>query len=96
MLHGGKYLPYVMQFHILFSDANELQLCLFEESLVAIAENGQTVGTFSISVQWAQHMVDGWQDEYCYLVCARSQGTIDDVPCKTSITGNVTVVRSGI
>nr|XP_056717480.1 ciliogenesis-associated TTC17-interacting protein [Euleptes europaea] len=68
----------------------EIQPCLFEESLVAISDNGQTIGMFSISVKWSHYSLDEWCEENCYLVRARSQGTVDSIPCTTSITGYVT------
>ncbi|XP_054827857.1 ciliogenesis-associated TTC17-interacting protein isoform X2 [Eublepharis macularius] len=69
---------------------DEIQPCLFEESLVAISENGQTIGTFSISVKWTCYAPEGRIEEKCYLVHARSKGTVDGVPCMTSITGYIT------
>ncbi|KAF7241905.1 Ciliogenesis-associated TTC17-interacting protein [Varanus komodoensis] len=71
-------------------EAKEIKPCLFEESLVAISESGQPIGQFSISVEWSCYSLDGWQEEDCYLVRASSKGTIDGVPCTTSITGYVT------
>ncbi|KAL8183069.1 UNVERIFIED_CONTAM: hypothetical protein K2H54_014023 [Gekko kuhli] len=68
---------------------DEIQPCLFEESLVTVSENGQRIGTFSISVTRSHYSLDGY-DEGCYLVHARSKGTVDGVPCTTSITGYVT------
>ncbi|XP_053125721.1 ciliogenesis-associated TTC17-interacting protein isoform X2 [Hemicordylus capensis] len=70
--------------------AKELKPCVFEESLVAISETGQTIGTFSISVQMSSYSPEGWEEEDCYIVCAKSKGTIDGVPCTTSITGCIT------
>ncbi|XP_034277480.1 ciliogenesis-associated TTC17-interacting protein isoform X2 [Pantherophis guttatus] len=67
----------------------EIQPCLFEESLVAISESGETIGTFSISVKWACYSLDGWQEEDCFLVLANSKGTIDGVTCKISLTGYI-------
>ncbi|XP_003214975.2 ciliogenesis-associated TTC17-interacting protein isoform X1 [Anolis carolinensis] len=68
----------------------DVKPCLFEESLVAISESGQTIGTLSISVKMAYYSINEWQDEDCYLVCATSKVTIDGVPCTTTITGHVT------
>ncbi|KAL7991838.1 hypothetical protein Chor_016094, partial [Crotalus horridus] len=73
-----------------FSEIKEIQPCLFEESLVAISESGETIGTFSISVKWACYSLDGWQEEDCFLVRANSKVAIDGVPCKISLTGYVT------
>ncbi|XP_015265506.1 PREDICTED: ciliogenesis-associated TTC17-interacting protein [Gekko japonicus] len=69
---------------------DEIQPCLFEESLVAVSENGQRIGTFSISVKRSRYSLDEGYEEDCYLVHARSKGTVDGVPCTTSITGYVT------
>ncbi|XP_048341897.1 ciliogenesis-associated TTC17-interacting protein [Sphaerodactylus townsendi] len=69
---------------------DEIQPCLFEETLVAVSENGQTIGTFSISVKWSHYSLDEWCEENCYLVQAKSKGTVDNIPCTTSITGYVT------
>ncbi|XP_060117961.1 ciliogenesis-associated TTC17-interacting protein [Heteronotia binoei] len=68
----------------------ETQPCLFEESLVATSENGQAIGTFSISVKKSQYSLDESYEDDCYLVHARSKGTVDGVPCTTSITGYIT------
>ncbi|XP_070592861.1 ciliogenesis-associated TTC17-interacting protein isoform X2 [Erythrolamprus reginae] len=70
-------------------EIKEIQPCLFEESLVAISETGETIGTFSVSVKWAYYSLDGWLEEDCFLVCANSKGTIDGVSCKISLTGYV-------
>ncbi|XP_066477391.1 ciliogenesis-associated TTC17-interacting protein [Tiliqua scincoides] len=71
---------------------NELKPCIFEESLVTISETGQTIGTFTISVQAVCYSPDGWEEdqEDCYLVQANSKATIDGIPCTTSIKGFVT------
>uniref|UniRef100_A0A674I6I5 Ciliogenesis-associated TTC17-interacting protein n=1 Tax=Terrapene triunguis TaxID=2587831 RepID=A0A674I6I5_9SAUR len=61
--------------------------CLFAESLVMVSESGQPLGHFSISVQPACYEEQGGQEEDCYLVHAASQGTINEVPCGSSITG---------
>ncbi|XP_042329191.1 ciliogenesis-associated TTC17-interacting protein isoform X2 [Sceloporus undulatus] len=69
---------------------NEIKPCLFEESLIAISENGQTIGKFSVSVKMTCYSLDEWEEEDCYLVHATSKVTIDGVPCTTTITGYVT------
>ncbi|KAG8125254.1 hypothetical protein E2320_020514 [Naja naja] len=48
-------------------EIKEFQPCLFEESMVAISESGETIGTFSISVKSACYSLDGWQEEDCFL-----------------------------
>ncbi|ETE71332.1 putative protein C2orf62, partial [Ophiophagus hannah] len=68
------------------TEIKEIQPCLFEESMVAISESGETIGTFSVSVKWACYSLDGWQEEDCFLVRANSKGTIDgfrDHPVET-------------
>uniref|UniRef100_A0A8C5S343 Ciliogenesis-associated TTC17-interacting protein n=1 Tax=Laticauda laticaudata TaxID=8630 RepID=A0A8C5S343_LATLA len=70
-------------------EIKEIEPCLFEESMVAISESGETIGMFSISVKWACYSLDGWQEEDCFLVHANSKGTIDGVSCKVSLTGYV-------
>uniref|UniRef100_A0A8C4YGN5 Ciliogenesis-associated TTC17-interacting protein n=1 Tax=Gopherus evgoodei TaxID=1825980 RepID=A0A8C4YGN5_9SAUR len=65
----------------------ELSPCLFAESLVMVSESGQPLGHFSVSVQPACYEEQGRQEEDCYLVHATSQGTINEVPCSSSITG---------
>ncbi|XP_039349593.1 ciliogenesis-associated TTC17-interacting protein [Mauremys reevesii] len=69
--------------------AEELSLCLFAESLVMVSESGQPLGHFSVSVQPACYEEQGGQEEDCYLVRATSQGTINEVPCGSSITAYV-------
>ncbi|XP_077176780.1 ciliogenesis-associated TTC17-interacting protein [Paroedura picta] len=69
---------------------DEIQPCLFDESLVAISENGQTVGTFSISVKSSHYLLDERFEMDCYVVHARCKGTVDNMPCTTSITGYIT------
>ncbi|XP_074857780.1 ciliogenesis-associated TTC17-interacting protein [Carettochelys insculpta] len=69
--------------------AEELQPCLFAESLAMVSESGQPLGQFSVTVQPACYEVPGGQEEDCYLVRATSQGTISDVPCSSSLTAYI-------
>uniref|UniRef100_A0A6J0TGK6 Ciliogenesis-associated TTC17-interacting protein n=1 Tax=Pogona vitticeps TaxID=103695 RepID=A0A6J0TGK6_9SAUR len=71
-------------------EAKEIKPCLFEESLIAISESGQTIGSFSVSVELSCYSLDDREEEDCYLVRATSKGTIDGVPCTTTITGYIT------
>ncbi|KAJ6665512.1 hypothetical protein lerEdw1_003353 [Lerista edwardsae] len=70
----------------------ELKFCTFEDSLVAVSEIGQPIGTFSISVKAVCYSPGGWEVdlEDCFLINANSKGTIDGIPCTISITGYVT------
>ncbi|XP_078535370.1 ciliogenesis-associated TTC17-interacting protein isoform X2 [Lissotriton helveticus] len=63
----------------------ELQLCLFADSLVTFSDSGREVGEFTVSVQRAFYEEDGKEEVECFLVHATSQGTIDGIPCGTSI-----------
>ncbi|XP_069083199.1 ciliogenesis-associated TTC17-interacting protein isoform X2 [Pleurodeles waltl] len=67
----------------------ELQLCVFSDSLVTISDSGQEVGEFTVSVQRAFYEEDGNEEVECFLVHATSQGSIDDIPCGTSILAYV-------
>uniref|UniRef100_A0A8C8VNE4 Ciliogenesis-associated TTC17-interacting protein n=1 Tax=Pelusios castaneus TaxID=367368 RepID=A0A8C8VNE4_9SAUR len=69
--------------------AEELSPCLFAESLLMVSDRGQTLGQFSVSVQPACYEEPGEQEEDCYLVRATSQGTIDEVPCGSSLTAYI-------
>ncbi|XP_028598020.2 ciliogenesis-associated TTC17-interacting protein [Podarcis muralis] len=71
-------------------ELKEIKYCIFGESLVAISESGETTGTFTISVEETSYSPDDWDEEDLYLVRASSKGTIDGIPCTTSITGYVT------
>ncbi|XP_043930744.1 ciliogenesis-associated TTC17-interacting protein [Protopterus annectens] len=63
---------------------DELQLCVFSDSLVTISDTGCEVGEFMISIQPA------WYRELeCFLIHANSHGAIDDIPCGTSVMGYV-------
>ncbi|KAG7464143.1 hypothetical protein MATL_G00184130 [Megalops atlanticus] len=62
----------------------ELEQCLFADSLVTVSDTGRELGEFSITVQKATY--DG---EPCYHIHANSHGTIDDIPCGTSITAYI-------
>ncbi|KAE8581321.1 hypothetical protein XENTR_v10024745 [Xenopus tropicalis] len=66
----------------------ELNLCLFADSLVTESVSGVEVGTYTVSVQPAYYELDG-MEEKCFLVHAASQGSIDGVPCGTSIIGHI-------
>uniref|UniRef100_A0A8C1NS52 Ciliogenesis-associated TTC17-interacting protein n=1 Tax=Cyprinus carpio TaxID=7962 RepID=A0A8C1NS52_CYPCA len=58
----------------------DLDQCLFADSLVTVSDSGRELGDFSVSVTKASY-----NEELCYLLHANSHGTIDDIPCGTSI-----------
>ncbi|MEE6488839.1 hypothetical protein FKM82_015404 [Ascaphus truei] len=63
----------------------ELQLCMFTESLLTISDSGKELGSFTVSVQPGHYEIEGFAQDKCFLVHATSQGTIDDTPCGTSV-----------
>ncbi|KAG2459689.1 CATIP protein, partial [Polypterus senegalus] len=64
--------------------AEELQLSLFADSLVTVSDTGRELGEFTITIQQGYY-----HDEECFLIHANSHGSIDDIPCGTSITAYV-------
>ncbi|XP_026115007.1 ciliogenesis-associated TTC17-interacting protein [Carassius auratus] len=58
----------------------DLDQCLFADSLVTVSDSGRELGDFSVSVTKTSY-----NEELCYLLHANSHGTIDDIPCGTSI-----------
>ncbi|MBN3300952.1 CATIP protein, partial [Amia calva] len=62
----------------------ELQHCLFADSLVTISDTGRELGEFTVTIQKAS-----FNNEACYLIHANSHGSIDDIPCGTSITAYI-------
>lgn len=66
----------------LFSEPAELQKCVFPDSLVTVSEGGRDLGKFSVTVEFARRV-----QQPCVLLHAQSQGTIDDSPCGTTVTG---------
>ncbi|NP_001070238.1 ciliogenesis-associated TTC17-interacting protein [Danio rerio] len=62
----------------------DLEQCLFADSLVTVSDSGRELGDFSVSVTKASY-----NEELCYLLHANSHGTIDDVPCGTSIVAYI-------
>ncbi|KAM4627047.1 ciliogenesis-associated TTC17-interacting protein [Discoglossus pictus] len=63
----------------------ELDLCAFTESLVTVTDTGKELGSLTVNVQPAHYEVEGVEEQKCFLVHATSQGTVDDIPCGTSI-----------
>lgn len=62
----------------------DVDQCLFVDSMVTVSDTGRELGEFCVSVQKASY-----KDEPCYLVHANSHGAIDNIPCGTSITAYV-------
>ncbi|XP_072274091.1 ciliogenesis-associated TTC17-interacting protein [Pyxicephalus adspersus] len=71
-------------------EPSDLDLCLFPESLQTMSDSGTEVGAFTVSVQPAYYEQEGEEEEKCFLVHASSHGTIDGVPCGTSIVAYIT------
>ncbi|XP_042562179.1 ciliogenesis-associated TTC17-interacting protein [Clupea harengus] len=66
-------------------ELEDVQRCLFADSLVTVSDTGRELGEFCISIQNTVH-----NNQPCFLVHANSHGAIDSIPCGTSITGYVT------
>uniref|UniRef100_A0A673H5J0 Ciliogenesis-associated TTC17-interacting protein n=1 Tax=Sinocyclocheilus rhinocerous TaxID=307959 RepID=A0A673H5J0_9TELE len=65
-------------------EPKDLDQCLFADSLVTVSDSGRELGDFSVSVTKASY-----NEELCYLLHANSHGTIDDIPCGTSIVAYI-------
>lgn len=74
---------------IVLSGPNDVDQCLFVDSLVTVSDTGRELGEFWVSVQKASY-----NDEPCYLVHANSHGAIDCIPCGTTITGEQSTMVS--
>ncbi|XP_064419958.1 ciliogenesis-associated TTC17-interacting protein [Latimeria chalumnae] len=64
----------------------ELQMCVFADSLVTVSHTGRELGEFAITIQLKQYC-----QEDCFLVYANSHGMIDDIPCGTSIMAYISM-----
>lgn len=62
-----------------------MEKCVFADSLVTVSDSGRELGDFSVSVSRASY-----NEELCFLLHASSHGVIDEVPCGTSIVGEMT------
>ncbi|MEQ2186572.1 hypothetical protein GOODEAATRI_029978, partial [Goodea atripinnis] len=62
-------------------EPEELQRCVFPESLVAMSESGRVLGEFSVSVEFTRRVL-----QPCLLLHAQSHGAIDGSPCGTTVT----------
>lgn len=63
---------------------DDFKAVLFEEKLLTLFELGKEVGEFSVSITKVKR--DG---EDCFMVHALSHGSLDDIPCGTSVTAFV-------
>ncbi|XP_053545781.1 ciliogenesis-associated TTC17-interacting protein [Bombina bombina] len=63
----------------------ELDLCMFSDSLVSVSDSGKDLGSFTVNVQPAYYELEGAEEQKCFLVHATSQCTVNDTPCGTSI-----------
>lgn len=81
-------MDFLLQLTLLsFAAQRDLEQCLFADSLVTVSDSGRELGDFSVSVT-----KESYNDELCYLLHANSHGTIDDVPCGTSIIGKLCIM----
>ncbi|XP_005804656.1 ciliogenesis-associated TTC17-interacting protein [Xiphophorus maculatus] len=67
-------------------EPEELQKCVFSESLLVMSDCGGVLGEFSMSVELTHRAL-----EPCVILHARSHGAIDGSPCGTSVTAYLTV-----
>uniref|UniRef100_H3AKQ6 Ciliogenesis-associated TTC17-interacting protein n=1 Tax=Latimeria chalumnae TaxID=7897 RepID=H3AKQ6_LATCH len=67
-------------------EPEELQMCVFADSLVTVSHTGRELGEFAITIQLKQYC-----QEDCFLVYANSHGMIDDIPCGTSIMAYISM-----
>ncbi|KAJ8352410.1 hypothetical protein SKAU_G00238860 [Synaphobranchus kaupii] len=65
-------------------DLKELQHCLFSDALLTVSDTGRELGEFTITVQNANY-----DSQPCYHVHANSHGSIDNIPCGTSVTAYI-------
>ncbi|XP_047223422.1 ciliogenesis-associated TTC17-interacting protein isoform X2 [Girardinichthys multiradiatus] len=67
-------------------EPEELQRCVFPESLVPMSDGGRVLGEFSVSVEFTRRVL-----QPCLLLHAQSHGAIDGSPCGTTVTAYLTV-----
>ncbi|KYO29644.1 ciliogenesis-associated TTC17-interacting protein isoform A [Alligator mississippiensis] len=63
----------------------ELGPCLFAETLALVDLGGRPCGELQLSAQLGSYGHPDGRDEACVLVRARSQASVDGVPCGTSL-----------
>ncbi|PWA17479.1 hypothetical protein CCH79_00011374 [Gambusia affinis] len=66
-------------------EPEELQKCVFSESLLVMSDCGGVLGEFSVSVELTHRAL-----EPCVILHARSHGAIDGSPCGTTVTAYLT------
>ncbi|XP_007571778.2 ciliogenesis-associated TTC17-interacting protein isoform X1 [Poecilia formosa] len=66
-------------------EPEELQKCVFSETLMVMSESGGILGEFSVSVEFTHRAL-----EPCVILHARSHGAIDGSPCGTTVTAYLT------
>ncbi|CAN9503255.1 unnamed protein product [Ophioblennius macclurei] len=66
-------------------EPEELQRCVFSDSLVAVSEGGRSLGNFDVVVEFTRKA-----EQPCLLVHGQSHGAIDDCPCGTTVTAYIT------
>ncbi len=68
-----------------FPDEDDYRRLTFDDNLVTISDTGKELGEFHVSVRRTRH-----EEKDCFLIHANSHGTIDNVPCGTSVLAYVT------
>ncbi|XP_032422195.1 ciliogenesis-associated TTC17-interacting protein isoform X3 [Xiphophorus hellerii] len=66
-------------------EPEELQKCVFSESLLVMSDCGGVLGEFSMSMELTHRAL-----EPCVILHARSHGAIDGSPCGTTVTAYLT------
>ncbi|XP_012723820.2 ciliogenesis-associated TTC17-interacting protein [Fundulus heteroclitus] len=66
-------------------EPEELQRCVFTESLAALSDGGQVLGELRVSVEFTRRAL-----QPCLLLHAQSRGAIDGAPCGTTVTAYLT------
>ncbi|XP_021256184.1 natural resistance-associated macrophage protein 1 isoform X7 [Numida meleagris] len=69
----------------------ELERCLFAETLALVAAGGQLQGHLWVTARHAPYEREGQQVRSCLLLQAGSQGLLDGVPYSCSLTGYVSM-----
>ncbi|OXB77131.1 UNVERIFIED_CONTAM: hypothetical protein H355_007778 [Colinus virginianus] len=67
----------------------ELERCLFAETLALVGEEGQPQGHLWVTARHAPYEQEGQRVQSCILLQAGSQGLLDGVPYSYSLTGYV-------
>lgn len=63
---------------------DDYKYLMFDDHLVTVSDTGKELGEFTISVEPTRY-----KQTDCFLIHANSHGSIDGVPCGTSITAYV-------